>query len=92
MTRVTPPEDDDYDAAAQRVIALVQLVLQTRPSVVLEIERTAHHLVAEDVTEQVIERTRRLPPDDVALLECITEFLDQRQWTRKSPHAGVTIE
>lgn len=72
----------DHEAAqacAQRLITLVELLLRTRPMVVLEIERTVQRIVTNDVRQQIAERLQRFSADDVRIVEAVTAHLDERQ-------------
>jgi hypothetical protein len=76
---VLPPDDGEAPACAQRLIALIQLVLQTRPALLLEIERSARVIVTNDVRQQIADRLQRFSVDDVRIVEALTEHLDQRR-------------
>jgi hypothetical protein len=76
---LVPPEDLEAHACAQRLIALLQLVLQTRPRVVLEIERSVRAIVTNDVRQQIAERLQRFSVDEVGIVEALTEHLDARR-------------
>jgi hypothetical protein len=76
---VVPPDDLEAQACAQRLVALIQLLLQTRPAVVLEIERSARAIVTNDVRQQIAERLQRFSVDDVGIVEALTEHLDSRR-------------
>lgn len=75
---------DDHEArtCAQRLTTLIQLLLQTRPAVVLAIEQSAHTIVTNDVRQQIAERLQRFSEDDVRIIEALTEHLDQRRRNR----------
>jgi hypothetical protein len=73
------PDDHEVRACAQRLITLIQLLLQTRPAVVLEIERSVNTIVTNDVRQQIAERLQRFTVDDVRIVEALTEYLDQRR-------------
>jgi citrate lyase gamma subunit len=72
-------DDQEAHAGAQRLITLIQLLLRTRPSVVLEIERSVKRIVTNDVRQQIAERLARFSVDDVRIVEALTAHLDQRQ-------------
>jgi transcription termination factor Rho len=66
-------------ACAQRLITLIQLLIQTRPAVVLEIERSVKGIVTNDVRQQIAERLARFSVADVRIVEALTAHLDERQ-------------
>jgi hypothetical protein len=75
---------EEAHACAQRLITLIQLLLQTRPAVVLEIERHVQGIVTNDVRQQIAERLARFSVADVQLVEALTAHIDQRQ-ARQDP-------
>jgi hypothetical protein len=54
-------------------------LLLTRPAALLEIERSAHAIVTNDVRQQIAERLQRFSVDDVGIVEALTAHLDQRR-------------
>jgi hypothetical protein len=80
------PNDQEARTCAERLIALIDLLLQTRPAVVIAIERSAHTIVTDDVRQQIAARLERFGEDDLRLVEALTEQLDhQRRHRAGSP-------
>lgn len=71
--------DHQAHASLARLITLLQLLAQTRPRVVIEIEQSANTIVANDVRRQIAERLARFSAEDVRIVEALTEHLDQRR-------------
>lgn len=83
MSSSLRPDDLEARACAQRLITLVQLLLQTRPALVLEIERSVQRIVTNDVRQQIAERLQGFSVEDVRIVEALTAHLDQRQESRR---------
>ena len=84
-----PPDDFEAHACAQRLITLIELLIRTRPAVVLAIERSAQRIVTNDVRQQIAERLARFSMEDVRVVEALTAHLDER---RSAPVNGWTQE
>jgi hypothetical protein len=76
------PDEQEAHSCAKRLITLIQLLVQTRPRVVLEIERSANTIVTNDVRQQIADRLERFSAEDVGIVEALTEHLDQRRASR----------
>lgn len=74
-----PPDNVEAQACAQRLVALIQLLRQTRPAVLREIERSVRAIVTNDVRQQIADRLQRFSVDEVGIVEALTEHLDARR-------------